>query len=202
MADSWLQRLIVRGSAPDVAAFTGAAKSRQRPYYLTVKPQLRIQRLSFETLKALLPVRVARRAALEPEEPWDLVVEQRRLKDGTVEVTYKFQAERIRVRPLMIAVSKRYPRLCFVLGCVASSIDQQSSMFIYNGQATSWDLPNRRKAAIRAKVPEETADNSNEVTQALAEARLGHDGRSGPPLDAEGDPGDDKAAERADGGSA
>jgi hypothetical protein len=70
----------------------------------------------------------------------------------------------------MIAVSKRYPRLCFVLGTVASSVDQQSSMFIHNGQTRSWDLSNRRKAAILAKVPHETTDNADEVTQALAEA--------------------------------
>ena len=137
---------------------------------MTVKPQLRNQRLSFEALKALLPIRVARRAAPEPEEPWDLVVEQRRLKDGTVEVTYKFQLSEFECEPLMIAVSKCYPRLCFVLGTVASSVDQQSGMFIHNGQARSWDLSNRRKAAILAKVPQETADNSDEVTQALTEA--------------------------------
>jgi hypothetical protein len=170
MADSWLQRLIVRGSAPDVAAFTAAARGDGRPYYLTVKPRLRTQRLSFETLKALMPVGVARRVAPEPEEPWDLVVEQRRLKDGTVTVTYKFQLSEFECESLMIAVSKRYPRLCFVLATVAPSVDQQSSMFIHNGQARSWDLSNRRKTAILAKVPQETADNADDVTQALAEA--------------------------------
>src|SRR5881296_143622 len=132
MGDSWLQRLVVRGSAPDVAAFTRAARSGERPRYLTVSRPLRTQKLSFEKLKGVLPPTIAGRVAPEPEEPWDLVVEQCRLRDGTVEVTYKFQLSEFECEPLIVAVSKLYPRLCFVLGCVASFVDQQSSMFIHN----------------------------------------------------------------------
>ena len=112
----------------------------------------------------------ARRVAREPEEPWDLIVEQHQLSDGTVELIYKFQLSTFACEQLMIAVSKLYPQLCFVLGCVASFVDQQSSMFIHNGQSWSWNLPSRRKAAIWAKVPEETDDNADAVTRALAEA--------------------------------
>ena len=170
MGDSWLQRLVVRGSAPDVAAFTRAAGSGERPRYLTVSRPLRTQKLSFEKLKGVLPPTIAGRVAPEPEEPWDLVVEQCRLRDGTVEVTYKFQLSEFECEPLIVAVSKLYPRLCFVLGCVASFVDQQSSLFIHDGQTWSWDLPSRRKAAIWVKVPEETNDNADQVTRALAEA--------------------------------
>ena len=172
MGDSWLHRLVVRGSTPDIAAFTRAAGTPERPDYLPVTRQLRTQKLSFEKLKALLPVAVARRVAREIHEPSDLVLEQRRLRDETVEVTYKFQLSGFECEPLIVAVSKLYPRLCFVLGCVASFVDQQSSMFIHTGQSWSWNLPSRRKAAIWAKVPEETDDNADAVTRALAEADL------------------------------
>jgi hypothetical protein len=170
MSDSALQRLVVRGVPMDVEVFTRAGGTSARPDYITVKRQLRTQKLSFIALTAQLPVTVARRVARDSEEPWDLVLERSRLGDGTVEVTYKFQLSRFECAPLIVAISTRYPRLCFVLGCVAPSVDQQSSLFIHNGHSWSWTLPNRRKRAIWAKVPKETNDNADEVTWRLAEA--------------------------------
>ena len=136
MGDSWLQRLVVRGPASDVTAFQKAAASRDKPEYWTVRPQLRTQRLSFAKLRTLLPSKDARKFSEEPEQPWDLVVEApRRLKDGSLEVTYKFQLGRSEPDDLIVAVSKVFPRLTFIVGCVAPSVDQQSSGLVYKGQA-------------------------------------------------------------------
>lgn len=172
MGDSWLQRLVVRGPASEVAAFQRAVASPEKPRYVTVTPTCQTQRLSFAKLSSLLPRRQARRFAAELEEPWDLVVDPaRQFEDGSREATYKFQLSAFEPEDLIIEVSRRYPHLCFVVGCVAPSADAQSSLLVHNGRAWQWRLPVRRKNAIWKKVvPEETEDNSDEVTWGLAEA--------------------------------
>jgi len=172
MGDSWLQRLVVCGPASEVAAFQRAVASPVKPEYLTVKPACRTQRLSFAKLSHLLPRRQARRFEAECEEPWDLVVDPgRRLKDGSLEVTYKFQLSAFEPEDMIIQVSRLYPQLCFVIGCVAPSVDAQSSLLAHHGRSWQWRLPVRRKNAIWKKlVPKETEDNSDEVTWGLAEA--------------------------------
>jgi hypothetical protein len=72
--DSWLQRLVVRGTVADVAAFKKAAASASKPYYLYQRAQLRTQRLSFVRLRASLPQTLAREID-DPQEPWDLVID-------------------------------------------------------------------------------------------------------------------------------
>jgi hypothetical protein len=173
MGDSWLQRLVVRGPAADVAAFRRAVASREKPQYLTVKPGCRTQKLSFAKLRSLLLPRRARQIDTELEEPWDLVVEPTEtLKGSSVELTYKFQLSEFEPDDLILEVSKLYRRLCFVLGCVAPDVDEQSSRLIQAGRRSrEWRLPAKRKAAIwKELVPEETDDNSDEVTWGLAEA--------------------------------
>src|SRR5271167_3122336 len=93
--DSWLQRLMVRGPAPDVAAFRRAAASLSKPAYLTVSPELQTQKLSFKKLRAALAPQHSGKIDENPEEPWDLVVDPvQRFKDGTTEVTFRFQLAR------------------------------------------------------------------------------------------------------------
>lgn len=169
--DSWLQRLVVRGPAPDVAAFRRAAASRSKPAYLTVSPQLQTQQLSFKKLRAALAPQHSRRIDQNPEEPWDLVVDRaRRFKDGTTEVTYRFQLARFECEELIREVSKLYPQLCFVLGCVAPAGDEQSSQLVYRGRVSRWRLPDRIKEAILGDLPNETEFEDDEDAWALAEA--------------------------------
>jgi hypothetical protein len=61
--------------------------------------------------------------------------------------------------------------VCFVIGCVTPSIDEQSSILVHNGRRWQWRLPLRRKDAIWKKlVPEKTQDDSDDVNLGLAEA--------------------------------
>jgi hypothetical protein len=172
MGDSWLQRLVVRGPACEVSALQRAVASPEKPEYVTMKPACRTQRLSFAKVIGLLPRQDARSFEDDFEEPWDLVVDPvRRFKDGSREVTYRFQLSGFEPEDLILEVSRLYPRLCFVIGCVAPNVDDQSSQLVHDGRRWQWHLPVRRKNAIWKKVvPEETGYNSDEVGWKLAEA--------------------------------
>ena len=168
--DSWLQRLVVRGPAADVTTFRKAAASPAQPIYMTMAPQLRTQKLSFIKLIAALPEKLAS-AIGKPEEPWDLVMDPAdTITDGTIELTYKFQLDAFECELLVAAISTVYPRLCFVLGTVEPSGDEQSSLMAHSGKVWRWRVSNRLKNIITAKIPEETAENEGEVSSALAEA--------------------------------
>jgi hypothetical protein len=170
MGDTWLQRLVVRGPTAEVRRFRRAAQGRAPTRYLTVKRHLRTQRLSFIVLRALLP-RVSARAIGEVEEPWDLAIDPlRRHDDGTLELTYKFQQSAFECDSLITEVSKLYPALCFVIACVAPSTDSQYSTLVHGGRTWAWTLPDRRKRAIWADVPESTGENGDAVFQALVKA--------------------------------
>jgi hypothetical protein len=171
MSDSWLQRLVVRGPEADVSAFSAAVRSDARLEYRTVERQFKRQKLSFVRLRDSLPPGLRRTTPVPDEEPWDLVVEPpRRFRDGTVELTYKFQLSAYEPEVLILAASTVYPLLCFVVACVSPSDDQQYSLLIHRGEKVAWRLPARRKAAILKKVPKETEDNGDQVDLALAEA--------------------------------
>ncbi|MGH7393887.1 MAG: hypothetical protein ACREM3_31175 [Candidatus Rokuibacteriota bacterium] len=171
MGDSWLQKLVVRGPISDVVAFRKAAASGKQPEYWTMDPQSRTLRLSFAKLRDLLPPQDAGKCDADPEEPADLVVEHlRKFRDRSVELTYRFQLAESEPDALIIAVSKAFPRLCFVVGCVAPSVDEQSSCLIHNGRSWRWRLSGRQKKAILATVTEETEENGDEVALARAEA--------------------------------
>jgi len=163
MGDSWLQRLVVRGPVADVTAFQPAVASREKPEYRTIKRECRTQKLSFVKLRALIPG--APEFDDEVEEPWDLSVGRaRRLRDGSLELTYRFQLSAFEPDDLIVEVAKVYPRLCFVLGCVAPTVDEQSSRLVHGGRSWGWRLSSRRKEAIwKQLVPEETDDNTDEV---------------------------------------
>jgi hypothetical protein len=170
--DSWLQRLVVRGPAAEVRAFQRAVASPAKPIYLTPPTACRRQRLSFAKLRSLLPRQQAPRFPADLEEPWDLVVDPvEQFKDGSRQVMFRFQLSRFEPENLIIEASRLYPELCFVVACVAPHADDQSSVLVHQGRSWCWRLPRRRKNAIWKKlVPEETEDNADEVTFALAEA--------------------------------
>jgi hypothetical protein len=172
MGDSWLQRLVIRGPAPAIARFRAAAVGKAKPQYATMKPVRRTQRLSFQKLRSQLPPKLARRHDADLEEPWDLLVDPaRRFKDGSLELTYKFQLSRFEPETLIIDVSRVHSQLCLVLGCVAPHVDDQSSLLVHAGRSWRWRLPARHAEAIRSKlVPEATGDNDDEVFWAEAEA--------------------------------
>ena len=103
---------------------------------MTVRTACRTQRLSFAKLSGLLPPQRARRFVVTLEEPWDLVVDPpEKLTDGLRKVTYGFQLSAFEPEDLIIEVSRLYPRLCFVIGCVAPSVDAQSSLLVHNGRS-------------------------------------------------------------------
>ena len=168
--DMWLQRLVVRGPLAELTRFRKVAESSSKPIYLTTTPEHCTQKLSFVRLATLLPID-APDQRIAPEEPLDLLAERlKRHPDSTVELSYGFQFSRFEPDALIRAVSRRYPRSCFVLGMVAPSADEQCSSFIQNGKARCWCLPESRKAKIVSRVPEENEDNCDEVDLALAEA--------------------------------
>src|SRR5262245_9345383 len=168
--DMWLQRLVVRGPLAELTRFRKVAESSSKPIYLTTTPEHCTQKLSFVRLATLLPID-APDQRIAPEEPLDLLAERlKRHPDSTVELSYGFQLSRVEPDALIRAVSRRYPRSCFVLGMVAPSADEQCSSFIQNGKARGWCLPESRKAKIVSRVPEENEDNCDEVDLALAEA--------------------------------
>lgn len=172
MGQSWLQRLVVRGPASEITAFRRAVASPDQPVYVTMKPECRTQRLSFTKMAGLLPRHRVRKFEADIEEPWDLVVEPPRpFKDGSREVTYKFQLSTFEPEELIITVSRLYPWLCFVIGCVACDMEVESSRLVHNGRSWRWRLPVGRGNAIWKKlVPEETEDNSDDVFWGVTEA--------------------------------
>lgn len=168
--DAWLQRLVVRGPKSDVAAFAKVAAGPGEPDYQTVTPQFKTQRLSFVKLMAALPSRAVRSIEGEPQEPWDLSLYRRRHKDGTRELDFAFQLDSFECESLVVAVSRLYPRLCFVLGTIAPSVDEHSSLLAHNGRCWRWKIPTKRAEEIFKKiVPQETEENADEVDYAYYE---------------------------------
>jgi hypothetical protein len=169
--DFYLQRLVVRGRSNEVAAFKEAAASRAKSAYgYWTGKELQTQRLSFLKLYRSLPPALTRNIG-EPQEPWDLWVNRRRRHvDLTISITYGFQLSHSACDKLIIAISKVYPLLCFVLGTVAPNVDEQSSFFAHCGKASRWHLTDTRKNAILERLPEQTDDNEDEVSCGLDEA--------------------------------
>jgi hypothetical protein len=169
--DSWLQRLVVRGPADDMAAFKRAAASRSKLAYLTVDPQHRTQKLSFKKLRALLPPKHSAKIDDDPEEPWDLVVDRVwRLNDGTRQITYRFQLAHFDCDTLIREVSKLYPRLCLVLGCVEPAGDEQLSLLAYRGRVSRWRLPDAIREEMLFEIPIDAKDDDDEAAWMLDEA--------------------------------
>ena len=78
-----------------------------------------------------------------------------------------FQLHRGDLEAFLVQISRVFPRLCFILGTVEPSLDQEESCFVHDGRKQSWTLPASQKEKLRAAVPEETDDNEDDVFWAL-----------------------------------
>jgi hypothetical protein len=171
MANSWLNRIVVRGSLSDVTEFRRSARANYDGEYLTVFTRSKRMQLSFECLNAALAAHLGSDLELALDDPFDLVVDpMRKLKRGMVELTYKFLLSDGEPKPLLIELSRIYPRLCFVLGWVDPNSDDKAGCFIYKGRSKTWRLPTSHIRAIFALVPAETDENEDEVSLAEDEA--------------------------------
>jgi len=146
MADYWLHWLVVQGPRRDVTAFRRAATANRTS-------RSKGSRLSFKRLMSILLSSDSIDQNLLWVEPLDLDVGSTRdLQHGMVEVVYSFQLRGAEIEPLLIEVSRHYPRLCFILGTVSPSTDEQESRLIDNGREQLWQLPASQKEKIVAPV--------------------------------------------------
>ena len=149
MSDSWINRLVVSGPKAYVDVFANIVAVPGGP-----SPTM----LSFKELLSRLPD--DEQAELEePVEPWDdnsgpMAVgapdREARQPPGTQNLTYRFSLADYEPDLLLICASKLFPNLCFVLGWVAPSNDEQSSRFIHDGHTLLYLLPPQRTEKLRA----------------------------------------------------
>lgn len=156
MPDLSLQWLVVQGVDADVAAFRRAARAN-RTSRSEGSP------LSFRRLMDILPAGTFVDEDLRRGELFDLAVDPtRKLEPGMAEVAYSFQLHRGDLEAFLLQLSRVYPRLCFILGTVAPSVDQQESCFVHDGRMQSWTLPESQREKLLAAVPEIPDDASSE----------------------------------------
>jgi len=173
LSNDSINRLIVSGPAKDVESFAKAATDPRILKRQLEKPSKRGPQcgLSFNALLSGLPASWTTRLDREVTEPWDLSPDRPvRLKGEMIERTYRFQLRHYDPDTLLTAVSKQYPRLCFVLGWVDPNSDDQASRFIHSGHSALYRLGEKRKRVLRARVPEEGTADESEIFWALIEA--------------------------------
>lgn len=155
--DSWLQRLMVRGSARSVERFRRAAWVDRRPVYITFSGRLRKQWLSFRRLsRRLLPWERPR----ELQDPLDLAVEPKVRWGRWWELQFNFQLTRFEPAELLTDVSRGFPDLVFVLGTVAWPMGANEGALIFRGTAERWVLPCREESRIRRRMLKESDDEA------------------------------------------
>lgn len=97
-----------------------------------------------------MPATARERVSQVEEEPDDLNSERLvSRKNGNGEKIYRFMLSSYDPALLLIYVSKHFPRLCFILGCVAPNIDEAASKFITNGKARRYTMSSKRRREIR-----------------------------------------------------
>jgi hypothetical protein len=164
MPDLSLQTLVVQGVDREVAAFRRVSRAN-RTSRSEGSP------LSFRRLMRVLPAGAATDEYLRRGDLFDLVVDPTcKLEHGMAETTYKFQLHRGDLEAFIVEISQIYPQLCFILGTVAPSADQQESCFIHDGQLQSWRLPESQREKLLAAVPEDTDDNQDQVFWELVQS--------------------------------
>jgi len=152
MSDPWINRLVVSGPAAEVRAFQTSAASGEGPSQTS---------LSFTRLQAQLPAE-GQHGLDAPVEPWDdssasnpsgvsAPETQARQIPGMTRLVYRFSLDGYEPDTLLIRVSKLFLHLCFVLGWVAPSVDDQTSRFIHNGHTLVYHASDRQKVSLRAK---------------------------------------------------
>jgi hypothetical protein len=156
--NTWLQRVVVRGPAKEVIAFSRNAGTRDKAHYVYERAHLRTQRLSFIKLYDSLPVKLARKVSIEKDgmqEPFDLSIEPiRKFRDGTAVVTYRFQLSAMEPENFVTVLSELYASLCFLVGMVDPNTGTAGSILAHRGKASRWQLPVRRIEAIYPSNPD------------------------------------------------
>jgi hypothetical protein len=173
LADPWLNRLTVYGSAADLAAFAKAATDPKILRRQLARRPNRANRLglSFNALFTALPR--AWRTGLDAQivDPWDLTVDRPvKVTRRLAERSYRFMLDRYEPDELLRQVSRQYPRLCLVLGWVDPASDTQASRLIHAGRSRLYELSERQKIRLYAQVPEEGAAPDTDILDASIEA--------------------------------
>ena len=142
MSDPWINRLEISGPAKDLAAV-----ERAMTPVTTAGSRSRRLGLSFKALSEYLAIGCVI-CAEEVTDPWGVTVERREsLERGMVRRIYRFEQARYEPDELLVGLSARYPRLCFVHGWVAPD-SEEASKLIHKGTARRFDLPEKRKNEI------------------------------------------------------
>ena len=173
MSNDWINRLAVRGPATEVTSFATAANDRRLVKRQLAKPSRSTSTLglSFRKLLEHVPASVKPRLNSDITEPWDLSIDPvERVKSGMVERVYRFQLRHYEPDPLLVEVSRQYPRLCLVLGWVDPNSDDQASRFIHAGRSSIYRLSQRRKRSFYAGMPKEGDADDAEIFWAHVEA--------------------------------
>lgn len=149
MSDPWINRLEISGPAKDLAAVeralapATAAGSRSR----------RLD-LSFKALSEYLAIGCVI-CAEEVTDPWGVTVERREsLERGMVRRIYRFEQARYEPDELLVGLSARYPRVCFVHGWVMPD-SEEASKLIHKGTARRFDLSKKRRNEIYADIDDD-----------------------------------------------
>ena len=142
MSDPWINRLEISGPAKDLAAVERA----MTPVTAAGSRSRRLD-LSFKALSEYLAIGCVI-CAEEVTDPWGVTVERREsLERGMVRRIYRFEQARYEPDELLVGLSARFPRLCFVLGWVVPD-SVEASKLIHKGTARRFDLSAKRKEEI------------------------------------------------------
>ena len=142
MSDPWINRLEISGPAKDLAAVERA----MTPVTAAGSRSRRLD-LSFKALSEYLAIGCVI-CAEEVTDPWGVTVERREsLERGMVRRIYRFEQARYEPDELLVGLSARFPRLCFVLGWVVPD-SEEASKLIHKGTARRFDLSAKRKEEI------------------------------------------------------
>ena len=168
MANWWVNRLLIRGPRPCLAAFQKSARGDRPCLYISLPGRPKRQRLSFQRLRIAAS---SDRLSTPAFDPADVTVEEpKELKQGMVEVEYGFLMARYDPEPVLVEVSRIFPTLCFVLAWVDSNSDTEGSSFIHKGRRQSWALPKAMKARLQAQIRTENVGSDDEIDVACWEA--------------------------------
>lgn len=142
MSDPWINRLEISGPVEDLAAVEQAMTPVTAAGLRSRRPGL-----SFKALSEFLATGCVICAA-DVMDPWGVTVERREsLERGMVRRIYRFEQARYQPDELLVRLSARYPRLCFVLGWVVPDSEEASKLF-HKGTARRFDLSGKRKDEI------------------------------------------------------
>ncbi|MFN7989752.1 MAG: hypothetical protein U0529_19925 [Thermoanaerobaculia bacterium] len=149
MSDAWINRLEISGPPKDLAAVERA----MTPVKAAGSRSRRLD-LSFKALSEYLAIGCVI-CAEDVTEPWGVTVERReRLERGMVRRIYRFEQARYEPDELLVGLSARFPRLCFVHGWVMPD-SEEASKLIHKGTARRFDLSQKRRNEIYADIDDD-----------------------------------------------